>query len=179
MQNRTLLLLFTCIVFFSAPKSFAGRIGPNIILRPSVTLQINKVLAAGESLRLALLNQDEDQIEICLRELTWEVDQARLISLQVRDFDRRHLLKILDNIKSSLEISFSSFGGDRRELLLKAFNQMANIVRIYQVDPRFSIFYCPKDHATWIQASNKPQDPFRGGPTSVSRDCGIKVNRQN
>jgi hypothetical protein len=176
MQKLTYTVLIMLLLI--AHNSFAGRIGANIALRPNITFQLNKVLLSSENLRIALLNQDEDQIEICLKELSWEVDQARNISLQVRDFDRRHLLKILDNIKGSLEISFSSFGGDRRELLLKSFNQMANIVRIYQVDPRFSIFYCPKDHATWIQASNKPQNPFRG-PASASKDCGIKVNRQN
>ncbi len=176
MQKLTFTLFFMLLLI--APKSFSGRIGSNIALRPNVTFQLNKVLISSESLRLALLNQDEDQIEICLRELSWEVDQARILSMQVRDFDRRHLLKILDNIKANLEVSFSSFGGDRRDLFLKAFNQMANLVRIYQVDSRFSIFYCPKDHATWVQASNKPQNPFRG-PASASKDCGIKVNRSN
>jgi hypothetical protein len=106
MQKLTYTVLIMLLLI--AHNSFAGRIGANIALRPNITFQLNKVLLSSENLRIALLNQDEDQIEICLKELSWEVDQARNISLQVRDFDRRHLLKILDNIKGSLEISFSS-----------------------------------------------------------------------
>lgn len=177
--SKALIVSFLIISSFilSPSQSEAGRIGANIILRPNVTLEINKLLLASDTLRLALVSQDEDQIEICLRELMWEVDQARLTSLHVRDFDRRHLLKILDNIKENLEMSFSSYGEFRKGFFLKVFNQAANIVRIYQVDSRFSIFYCPKDHATWVQASNKPENPFKN--SAVPKDCGLKVNRQN
>ena len=157
--------------------SQAGRANSNITLRQSVTLEINKMLLAGENLRLALLNQDEDQIEICLRELMWAVNQTRTVSLHVRDFDRRHLIKILDNVKGNLDMSFSSYGVYRKDFFIKIFNQFANVVRIYQVDSRFSIFYCPKDHTTWIQTSNKPENPFKN--TGIPKDCGLKVNRQN
>jgi hypothetical protein len=173
-----ILIGVACLCLILTPSiSEAGRIGANIVLRPNVTLEINKLLYASENLRISLLNQDEDQIEICLRELMWDVDQARAISIHVRDFDRRHLLKILDNIKGNLELSFSSYGGYRKDFFVKVFNQFANIVRIYQVDSRFSIFYCPKDHATWIQASSKPENPFKSA--TVPKDCGLKVNRQN
>ncbi len=175
-KKLALLLFIPVIVAFSQHVQ-AGRIGPAIALKSTVTLEINKLLFASDNLRLAILGQDEDQIEICLRELMWEVDQARLTSLHVRDFDRRHLLKILDNIKGNLEMSFSSYGEFRKDFFLKVFNQFANIVRIYQVDQRFSIFYCPKDRSTWIQASNKPENPFRS--STVPKDCGLKVNRQN
>ncbi len=171
------LLILLSLNLVSPSQLFAGRIGTNIVLRPNVTNELNKLLFASENLRIAMLNQDEDQIEICMRELMWEVDQARLVSSHVRDFDRRHLLKILDNIKGNLDMSSSSYGVYRKEFFLKIFNQFANIVRIYQVDARFSIFYCPKDHSTWIQASNKPENPFKN--SSVPKDCGLKVNRQN
>ncbi len=173
--NILLVTLSICILFTST--GWAGRNTTNIILRPSLTLEINKLLLSSEHLRLALLSQDVDQIEICLRELMWAVDQSRAVSLHVRGFDRRHLLKILDNIKGNLDMSFSSYGTYRKDFFVKIFNQFANIVRIYQVDSRFSIFYCPKDHSTWIQASNKPENPFKN--SMVPKDCGLKVNRQN
>lgn len=171
-----LSIFFICSLLFSN-SSNAGRIGANIVLRSNVTIELNKLLLSSDNLRIALLSQDEDQIEICLRELSWEVDQARAVSVYVRDFDRRHLLKILDNIKTNLDMSFSSYGVYRKDFFIKAFNQFANIVRIYQVDARFSIFYCPKDHATWVQSTTKAENPFRS--STVPKDCGLRVNRQN
>lgn len=148
-----------------------------LVLNPGLTEVLNRVLSASDALHRSLISQNEDQIELDLHHLLWQIGLAREASWSVKPHVRGHLLLILDSAQREFELTRSLYGDERRTRLEKGYDQIVNLVRIYRLDRAYSIYYCPDDNTSWVQKSQRAQhgqDPFR--PKSL-RGCGIKVER--
>lgn len=180
---RTILLpvmigLFVAgLSLFRAEPAWAGKTG-ELLLAPPVMFELNQLLKASDALHKSLLSQDDEQIEMGIRDILLQIDKTKAASVQVKPHERGHLLRILDSAHEQLELSRTSFGEQRRLHLEDGFNQLVNIVRIYRVDRQYGIFFCPKDRTTWVQTGQNPKNPFRTMAEGARREpCGIRVPR--
>jgi len=144
-------------------------------LAPALTSELNRVLNVSEALHRALVEQNEELTEISLREIVLQLGRARAASYLAKPHDRRHLMKILDAAYEQFELSQTSYGNERWARIEAAFNQLANLVRVYKLDPSFGIFFCPKDRTTWVQKGYKPRNPFKSYK-HTDASCGIRVS---
>jgi hypothetical protein len=171
------------VIFFVLATGFFGVQAARceageLALSPQVTAELNQVLKVGDALHKSLLSQDEEQIEMGVRDIIVQLDRAKNASNQVKPHDRRHLLRVLDSAYEQFEQTQAEYGERRRVRLEEGFNQLVNIVRIYRVDRSYGIFFCPKDRTTWVQRGQKPQNPFRSIAESGHREpCGMRVPR--
>jgi hypothetical protein len=145
--------------------------GELLVLPPPLVRSLNSVLKAGAGLHKSLVNQDEEQTEMGIRDMIFEIDQARATSRLSKPHERAHLTRILDAAKEQFELTQTAFGDERRTRLEDAYNQLVNLVRIYRLDRSYTIFFCAKDRTTWVQRGMKPQNPFR----PEREPCGIPV----
>lgn len=164
------ILAFVISVFLVAPRVEAGE----LFLNSQLMLEINGVLKASDTLHRSLIQQNEEQVELGLRDLIQQINRARELSYLAKPHERQHLIRILDAAKEHFEITQTSFGSERRDRLEDGFNQLVNLVRIYKVDRSYAIYFCPKDKSTWVQTSAKAQNPFRT-EAGNREPCGIKV----
>lgn len=147
-----------------------------LTLSPALTAELNQVLSISDVLHRSLVEQNEEQIEISLREIVLQLEKARAASYMAKPHDRRHLIKMLDAAYEQFELTQSSYGDERKERLAEGFHQLANLVRVYKLDRSFGIFFCPKDRTTWVQKGHIARSPFRNQRQS-RETCGIRVSR--
>jgi hypothetical protein len=167
-------LIASLIFIFAAPPAFAGKAG-ELTLDPQLTRELNAVLQAGDDLRLSLLRQSEEQIDIGIRDLLQQIDRAREVSHLAKPYERGHLLRILDAAKENFEVVQTSYGTQRKTQLEEGYNQLVNLVRIYKLDRTYSIYFCPKDKESWVQKVGKPQSPFTASASSSREPCGMRI----
>jgi hypothetical protein len=149
-----------------------ARAAEGLVLSPALTNELNQVLKASDVLHRALLSQNEEKVDLALRDVVWQLERARAASALAKPHERGHLLRILDSAHEHFELTQASYGEERRTRLEDGFNQIVNLVRIYKVDRSYSIFFCPKDRSTWVQKGLKAQYPFK---VENREPCGIRV----
>ena len=146
--------------------------GAGLVLAPTLMSSLNRVLATGDTLHASLVIQNEDQIEIGIRDIILQIDLARMATSYAKPHERGHILLILDAAKDQFLQTQASFGEERKLRMVEGFNQLANLIRIYQVDRSYGIFFCPDDKTSWIQKGWKAQNPFH--PKALL-SCGMRV----
>lgn len=134
--------------------------------------EISALLGQGDALHGALTKQDDEQVEVVLRDLQIAIARAVQASKRLKIHEQSHLLKILESMAENLEIARNSGADERRERLAEVFNMLANLVRIYAVEPRFKIFFCSRDKMTWVQTKPRGVYPF---PEMGERDCALRA----
>ncbi len=137
--------------------------------------ELNLILQSSDSLHMALVTQNEDQIEISLRDVIVQIERTRRFTNHAKEHERIHLLRILQAAQEQFELSIGENGAQKELHLQQGLNQIVNMARMYNTDPRYAIFFCEHDKTTWIQKGSRAEDPFRS-PAS-SKTCGIKVSR--
>jgi hypothetical protein len=169
--------LFQIIVAFVVFGSIARAGGPKstLVLNLTLTKELNLVLKAGDSVHHSLVAQNEELTDIGLRDLLKQIAHARSHLSSAKDYERGHLVRILDAARENFELSQAAYGNERRARLTEGFNQLVNLVRIYKVDKAYGIYFCPLDRSTWVQTESKAQYPFP--PTGSREPCGMKVDR--
>lgn len=148
----------------------------DLVLASGMMAELNAVLKTSLSLHQALVAQNEDQMELSLRDLLVELERAKSVSTAIKPHERAHLVRILDAARDSFAAMQSAFGEERKSDLVEGYNQLVNLARIYRLNTAYGIFFCPKDKTTWIQRGNKAQNPF--GAEMSRESCGIKVPSQ-
>ena len=174
MAKPLLIFIFTVACGLIAASS-VGRAAPpsgELVLEPELTRELNSVLRSGDTLRQALVAQDDEQIDLAIRDLLQQLDHARGVSILAKPHERGHLVRILDSARERFEVAQTSFGQDRKSQLEEAYDQLVNLVRIYKLDRQYSIFFCPKDKTSWVQKGLKAQSPFH---PPGREPCGIRV----
>lgn len=166
--TRFIAIVLFAVCFTVSVKVKAGA----LVLALPLANELNSVLNVTSSLHQSLVLQDEEQIDLGLRDMIWHLERARVASNFAKEHERRHLLIILDSAREHFELTQTSFGEERRAQLERGFNQIVNLVRIYKLDRKFGIFFCPRDRTSWVQKGWKAQNPFR--PDSL-RTCGMRV----
>lgn len=141
-------------------------------LDPVTMAEISALLGQGDALHGALTKQDDEQVEVVLRDLQIAIARASQASLRLKVHERAHLMKILEAMAENLEIARNSGSDERRERLSEVFNMLANLVRIYAVESRFKIFFCSRDKMTWVQTKPRGVHPF---PETGERDCALRA----
>jgi len=170
-------LVGAALAFVAPARVLAGKTG-DLQLAPQVMLELNHLIKASDTLHKSLLSQDEEQIEMGIRDIIIQIDKAKATTARLKPHERGHLLRILDSAHEQFEQTRASYGEQRRLRLEEGFNQLVNIVRIYRIDRQYGIFFCPKDRTTWIQKGWQAQNPFRAMTESGRREpCGIRVPR--
>jgi len=168
-RQLILLALSICSVLVSQSAWAKG----SIHLHPTVMRELNQVIRASDRLHVAMVKSDEEQLEIAVRNLIHHIDRVRTVAVFTKQHERTHLLKILEAGREQLEFANSSFGEERQARLLQAYDQLVNLVRIYKVDSTYSIFFCERNKASWVQRGGKALNPF----SSIHRSCGVRVPR--
>lgn len=163
------LLLIFILSFFYFGRAEAGRIE----LTSRLSVELNQILKASETLQQAMVNKSEDQLDFSVREIVLQIQKTVSLSSLAKPHERNHLLRILRTARENFEMAQGSYGQEREEHLTSGLNQLVNIVRIYRVDRAYGIFFCPKDKNSWVQKGKKPQNPFRSPASSL--DCGLRV----
>ncbi len=133
---------------------------------------ISALLGQGDALHGALTRQDDEQVEVVLRDLQIAIARVTQTSYRLKVHERAHLIKILEAMSENLEIARNSGSDERRERLADVFNMLANLVRIYAVESRFKIFFCSRDKMTWVQTKPRGVHPF---PETGERDCALRA----
>jgi hypothetical protein len=168
-----LLVIVMCYVVLglvALPQhAFAGR----LVLAPSLATELNLILRASDVLHQSLVNQNEEQIEMGLRDVIWQIDRTKSSLHMAKPHERGHLVRILDAARDHFEVTQTAFGDDRRASLAEGYNQLVNLIRIYRLDRSYDIYFCPKDRTTWVQKGSRVQNPFR--TDSQRQPCGIRV----
>lgn len=141
-------------------------------LESNTMAEITILLSHGDDLHSALTKQEDEQIEVTLRDIQVSIERTMLASTKVKPHERAHLLKILESMAENVEIARNSGINERRERIADVFNMMANVVRIYGVEARFKIFFCSRDKMTWIQTKGRGVYPF---PELGERDCAQRA----
>lgn len=144
-----------------------------LVLAAPLTIELNRVLKMSEALHKSLLSQNEERVDLALRDMLWQLERARDASQYAKPHERGHLVRILDSAREHFELTQSSYGDERRSRLEDGFNQLVNLVRIYKLDRTYSIYFCPKDKTTWVQTGIKAQNPFKA--ESSREPCGMRV----
>ncbi len=139
---------------------------------PVTMAEISALLGQGDVLHGALIKQDDEQVEVILRDLQIAISKASQASHRLKVHERAHLMKILESLAENLEIARNSGSEERRERLADVFNMLANLVRIYAVESRFKIFFCSRDKMTWVQTKSRGVYPF---PETGDRDCAMRA----
>lgn len=168
------LFLILCLLGISG----AAVAGPKalITLNSTLTKELNSVLKAGDSVHKSLVEQDEELTDIGLRDLLKQIAHARTHLQSAKDYEKPHIVRILDAAREQFEQAQTAYGKERGTRLEDGYNQLVNLARIYKLDKQYGIFFCPKDRSTWVQTGSKPQYPFT--PVGGSREpCGMKVDR--
>ena len=167
LSKALVVFVFAVSMQWSATCRAAG-----LTLQPSVMVALNHVLGAGDALHKSLVELNEDQIEMGIRDLINQLDQAKTAASVLKPHDRGHLLLVLDAAREQFEQTQTAYGEERVSRLLDGFNQLANLVRVYQVDRSYGIFFCPDDKSSWVQKGFRGQNPFH---PKTMLNCGIRV----
>lgn len=153
----------------SGGLAFAGSLN----LAQPLMIELNAIVKVSGALHQALVAQNEEQIDLAVRDILWQIDTARSLKSLVKEHERLHLLKILDAAHGHFEQTQLSYGEERRKHVEQGFHQIVNLVRSYNLNKSFGIFYCSRDNSSWVQkTSGKAQNPFR---PETHRDCGMLV----
>lgn len=170
-QAAAFFVLILCITVAIAISAEARRI-ERLRLEPNTMAEISVLLSHGDDLHSALTKQEDEQIEVTLRDIQVSIARTMSASIRVKMHERAHLLKILESMAENVEIARNSGLTERRERISEVFNMMANVVRIYNVDARFKIFFCSRDKMTWIQTKARGAYPF---PEVGERECALRA----
>ena len=163
------------IVILTNAVAWAGGPKGTLALSPSLTRELNLILKAGDAVHHSLYAQSEELTDIGLRDLIKQISAARAHLGLAKDYERPHIVRILDAAKEQFELSQVAYGQERRARLTDGFNQLVNLVRIFKLDKQYGIYFCPIDKSTWVQTGSKAQYPFS---SAGSREpCGMKVER--
>jgi len=151
-----------------------------LALEPKVQAELTAVLVAGDTLHSALTKQDDEQVDLALRDMEHALNKSMAATGTLKEYQRTHLMKLLEATQEFVEVARNSSHMDRRARLVDIFNNLANFVRIYNVDARFKIFFCGRDRLTWVQTSPRGQHPMPESlrdPASdrMDRDCAIRA----
>jgi hypothetical protein len=148
-----------------------------LVLAPALTRELNAVLQSGDDLRVSLIQQNEEQADIGVRDLLKQIERARALSHLAKPHERSHLVRILDAARDNFEIVQTTYGNDRKAQLEEGYNQLVNLVRIYRLDRTYAIFFCPKDKTSWVQKTGKAQSPFTPAPAGGREPCGMRITK--
>lgn len=173
MMPTQLRYIFAILICLSGTTSLAKKRG-ELRLAPALTRELELVLSASDALHRSLAAQNEEQIEIGIRDVIVQIQRARTFTHLAKPYERGHLARILDAAHDQFELTRSSFGDERLLRLEDGFNQLVNLVRIYRLDRAYAIYFCPKDRTTWVQKGVKIVNPFRHDPTD-RQPCGVRV----
>jgi hypothetical protein len=149
----------------------------DLVLNKQLLEELNLVLKASDVLHKSLLTQDDEQVDLSLRDLLRQLEKAQNASGLAKPHERGHLMRILSAAHEQFELTQSSYGEDRRVRMEEGYNQLVNLVRIYRVDTSYAIFFCPKDRTTWIQKGARAQNPFQG--ESRREPCAIQIPKKS
>lgn len=165
-----LSLLFCCL-------SVSARHAERIVLEPRTATELTLLLSAVDGLHSALIRQDDEQVDVSLRDIEVATRTTMNVSVLMKPHERTHLMKNLESIDASVGVARNSGHNDRRERIADIFNTSANLVRVYSVDSRFKIFFCARDKMTWIQTKSNGQHPLidLGERTPASGECALRA----
>ena len=162
------IFVFTVCILFSLSSD--GRRA--IVLSQVLTSELNQLLSDSGELHRSFFNQNEESISQALSKTLKQINRAKESSVVIEEHSRSHLNKILDAAKGRLELTQTTEGDARRRNLKSAFEQLAHLARIYKVDRRFRIFFCPKDRSSWVKVGWKAKNPIN--PETLA-NCGKAV----
>lgn len=172
-----LVVAFACVLAASGAGAVTKE---RLSLDPAVLSELTAALNAGDALHNALAKQDDEQVDVALRDIELAIVKTKVAAGRLKEYQRTHLVKLLDSTEEFVEVARNSSHSERRARLVDIFNNLANFVRIYNVDARFKIFFCGRDRLTWVQTSARGQHPMPEtlrDPASerADRDCAIRA----
>ncbi len=173
-KQRFLIVLFFALMAMSFAAQ--ARRALRLVLEPNTMAELTALLSAGDALHGGLTKQDDEQVDLALRDIEMATRRTIAVSARLKPHERAHLIKVLEAVESNVDAARNSSHSDRRERISDLFNMMANLVRVYGVDTRFKIFFCGKDKVTWIQTKPNGVYPFtESREPSGERNCALRA----
>lgn len=176
---RSQIFLFAILV---SSQVYASKL-PHIELRPKVKQEIDRVLENCNQLHIALVSKDEKAIKKSLGQLRAQLDTAveatktkvrmsgyRTIAAEMPP-QEKNLNHMLLEIQRQVSRAEQTKKKDRVPHLQEAYKQLVLMTRTYGIKTSYKVFFCDKDRSTWLQKSNKAQNPF----LSEGRNCGKMI----
>ena len=169
MESRSAL---AALLVFLLSFSVEARRIERIELESKTMAELTVLLSAADGLHANLVKQDDEQIDVSLRDIELATRRTMAVSVRLKPYERMHLMKNLESIDASVGAARNSGHSDRRERIADIFNTAANLVRVYSVDARFKIFFCARDKMTWIQTKPSGRYPF---VDNGERECALRA----
>ena len=76
------------------------------------------------------MNHDEEQIEMGLRDMLWQLEKAKAALVHAKMHERGHLIRILEAASDQFEVTQRAFGEERRLRLASANISACNLSAI-------------------------------------------------
>ena len=159
------------LVLFGIGLLPSSAVAGEFVLHPNIMRELNALLRTSDELHVSLVRNDEEFLEIAIRDLAIQIDKTWTTSALAKKHERYHLLKILDSAREHLELAQSAMGEERKENFRQVYRQLVNVVRIYKVSKSYNIYFCDKDKTSWVQKGVRPANPFM----PISSRCGVRV----
>jgi hypothetical protein len=170
-RSALIALLILNLVFVFCQNAKARRI-ERIELEAKTMAELTVLMSATDGLHSNLIKQDDEQIDVSLRDIELATKRTMAVSVRLKPHERTHLMKNLEVMDMSVGAARNSGHNDRRERISEIFNTAANLVRVYSVDARFKIFFCARDKMTWIQT--KPVGRYPSSDIG-ERECALRA----
>lgn len=152
-----------------------------IKLEDQVTKNLGALLKDSEELYKALISQSDVGVKDRLKTMNQHADEALKRSKDTRDVKSNilrgtasvdHLDWMLIEMKRFIKGAMESSGNERKSFLQETFRQLVLLVKSYQIDHPYQVYFCRKDRSVWLQRGTKPKNPIN--PETYST-CGVKV----
>ena len=73
-------------------------------LEPNTMAELTGLLSAGDVLHASLTKQDDEQIDVSLRDIEVGTRRTMAISARLKPHERSHLMKILESIEANVGV---------------------------------------------------------------------------
>ena len=166
---KNLILFFIITIFVVYSDSSNARSG-KIKIDKSLKVELNHILKATSELHGACFNKNEPLIATKLKGLETRIIRAKS-SPSLYAGHVQHIVKTLNSIKETVEMSQIQNGKYREQSLKLTFEKVAQLAKVYNLD-KYRIFFCSKDKSTWIQKGWKAKNPVH---PEKFKNCGTLV----
>ncbi len=162
------------MIFFvaiSCPAKAKASKKAKIDLRPTTVKELTQVFSQAERLRQFMFESNGPLVGGQLEFLKVSIQKAMNAS-KSESVKGQHISRLLLSAQDSLTNAQNTSGKQKTKFIQDAFKQLVILYQTYQLDLKYTIYWCHIDRSIWFQKGSKAQNPFE--PRS---NCGRVVTK--
>lgn len=174
-SKRMFFLGFLVLGVCTTGQSASAKDQDKIPVPNQIKARLNLILKITEGLHVSLVTKNEQLIATQTQSVLYAVESAQrslvdrsVASEQMGVHQVRSLEYLLSDLKAALLNSQLSRG--RGEPMAQALRQIVLLLKTFDINRSYQIYFCRKDKVSWFQKSGKPKNPLN--PDS---NCATKV----